>query len=296
MKSTLVLTLLLAISFGKANAQFLEIGDKWIFDYRDYGIGNGYYSEKFDSIEVVSDTMINGLLYHKLEASDIYPCGIFRLVEFLREDSNRIYRLHENGRDENLMIDFNHQSSYDMTYEYGGMEIQTHVINDSVGIEVLPSGDQIDVTYQRIINNSSYGDEAEYKLSNEIGYVDPGLLFPDIGTGFCDVNEIVNLRCKISGTDTIRLTELDCYESSKTSGIKEVEKTSPIIYPNPTRGIILISGDYEPLSIQSLTGTIKRQSFFKNVVDISTFPKGIYFITLKSRVGDGISTFRIVKI
>lgn len=58
---------------GKASSQIWETGNKWNYDFRDYTISNGCYSEKFDSIEIVSDTMINGLLYYKLVASEPSP-------------------------------------------------------------------------------------------------------------------------------------------------------------------------------------------------------------------------------
>ncbi|MCB0663921.1 MAG: T9SS type A sorting domain-containing protein [Saprospiraceae bacterium] len=297
MKTTIFLSLFMVFTLGKANAQILEIGNKWIFDTKDYFI-SGPYSEKFDSIEVVADTLINGQVYFQLFASQVSPCGLFREVEYLREEDDKIYRLNEDGMSENLMIDFTNQPSYNMTFASGftQSEIQTTVINDSTGTEILPSGDRIDLTYQRIINNSSYDDGAVYKLSKEIGYLGQGMLFPDIGTGLCDPYIFVNLRCQISGNDTIRLTDLDCYEPSKRSSTKDFGKEKLGVYPNPTYGPIMIKNGYELVSIHNLTGTKMSFSSSSKALNISSFPKGMYFLTVKSENAGRIYVNKIFKL
>jgi len=83
MRISILLLIFTATILGTANSQILELGNKWIYDYRDYSIGNGTYTEKFDSIEIVSDTVINGLIYFKLLASQQSPCGIFTSIEYL---------------------------------------------------------------------------------------------------------------------------------------------------------------------------------------------------------------------
>jgi hypothetical protein len=297
MRASILMLFFIVILFGKANSQILELGNKWIYDYRDYSILNGTYTEKFDSIEIVSDTLINNLIYYKLLASQQSPCGIFTSVEYLREDDDKIYRLSNNLIDENLMMDFTNQISYDMTYESSGFnsDVQTTVFNDSIGSEILSSGEQITLTYQRIINNSSFEDNALYKLSKDIGYIEYGLLFPDIGTGLCDVYQNINLRCKISGNDTIRVTEFDCYETSIISSTIDVVDREPIIYPNPTHGTVNVEGDYEILSIQNSSGTYMEFTGLENKIYFSGFPNGIYIITTKRNYDKRINTYKIIK-
>jgi len=297
MRASILLLIFTVVFLGKANSQILELGNKWIYDYRDYSILNGTYTEKFDSIEIVSDTLINDLIYYKLLASQQSPCGIFTSVEYLREADDKIYRLSNNLIDENLMMDFTSQISYDMTYESSGFnsEVQTTVLNDSIGSEILSNGEQISLTYQRIINNSSFEDNAIYKLSKDIGYIEYGLLFPDIGTGLCDVYQNMNLRCKISGNDTIRLTHLDCYETSIISSTIDVVEENPIIYPNPTHGTVKIEGNYKVLSIQNSSGVRIKFTDLKNEIDLSGFPKGIYFLALKRNYENRINTYKLIK-
>jgi hypothetical protein len=76
MKTLISLLVFVMFLLPETDAQLFQIGNKWIIENRDYSIGNGNYFEKFDSIVVVSDTLINELLYHKLKASQDHPCGI----------------------------------------------------------------------------------------------------------------------------------------------------------------------------------------------------------------------------
>jgi len=69
MRTSIILSIVMIFILGKVNSQILELDSKWIYDYRDYSILDGTYTEKFDSIHIVSDTMINGLHYYKLKAS-----------------------------------------------------------------------------------------------------------------------------------------------------------------------------------------------------------------------------------
>ncbi len=297
MRFPLLLSFILLGAFSTANAQILELDNKWIYDFRDYSLFNGSYTEKFDSIHIVSDTLINGLKYYKLVSSEQSPCGIFTSVEYLREEDDKIFRLSKNLIDEKLMIDFTAQNAYNMTYDaaWFNEEIQTNVVNDSIGIEILPSGKQIELTYQRILSNYSYDDNASYKLSRDIGYIQYGLLFPDIGTNLCDVYEGINLRCKINGNDTIKLTELDCYETSIISSINQVDEDPILLYPNPANDVLIIPADYEIIVIQNLSGSSMSYTINNTEVDISDFLNGIYFITIKNRNGNQVYIQKVIK-
>lgn len=297
MKYLFILLICNSIIIINANCQLLELGNKWIYDYRDYSSLNGFYTEKFDSTEVISDTLINGQLYYKLISSEKDPCGIFSHVEYLREDENRIFRLSKNLTDENLLMDFNLQSSYDMNFELFGFDpaIQTTVINDSIGIEKLPSGDQIEIIYQRILNNGTTVDDATFKLSKEVGYLGGTVIFPQIGVGLCDVYQSIGLRCKITKEDTIRLTHFDCYESSMQSSVIHNESDIPILYPNPTSGIVNIGTNYIVTRIQDATGQSMSFDDSNNQVNISHFVGGLYYFTLIRKYDKKRITFKVFK-
>ncbi len=192
---------------------FLQEGNQWIYEYTEV-IVPSLYDQTIETITVIGDTLINSYTYAILYATEPSPCGINGTYEYLREDGDKIYRLNRAKNQEYLMIDFAETDSYIMYFENGNMgnDIDTAtVMIDSFGIDVLPDGKAIEVQYSHIINNQSYDDETVYKVYKNIGFVQPGLLFPDLGTGLCDPypGTHVELRCHISD-DTLHFTQLDC--------------------------------------------------------------------------------------
>ena len=148
--------------------------------------------------------------------------------------------------------------------------------------KTLPSGTQIEIIYQRIINNLSFGDEYIYKLSREIGYIELSELFPNIGTGLCDVHRALSLRCKVRGQDTIKLTELDCYESSIGTNNEDFIVEMPKLYPNPSQNVLKIDGGFRAISIHNSEGRSMTFDGEDTNIDVSHLPQGIYFITLQN--------------
>lgn len=296
MKQSILFFLFSFTMMSNLSSQMLQIGDTWI--YETTILGGSSYTETFDSITLVSDTVINGLQYYKLVATDDPPCLIYNEVEYLREVDNKIYRLEEDMGFDRLMIDFSEQESYPMIYDSGWTmdTVTTLVTNDSIGVELLPSGQQIEVVYQSIMNNQSFTDDGGFKLSKELGYFRGGLLFPGIGTGLCDPIKSSYLRCKISGSDTIRLTELDCYESSIILSTTEINIDEELLFPNPTQGAININGDYEILSISDESGKVYANTITMNKGDVSHLPKGVYFVSMRRLSDDRIITQQILKL
>jgi hypothetical protein len=298
MKSKLLLAAFLIFVFAKANAQLLQLGNKWIFDKKQF-IGGGLYTEKIDSIVVVADTIINGRSYFKLVTAKDHPCGVFSKEEYLREEKDKIYRLRKNSTIEDLLIDYTTQNSYNMTFvfPFSDKQILATVINDSIANETLPNGKKLQLKYQRIKNNSSTQDNTIYKLSREIGYIhSSGILFPNIGTGLCDPIEFTSLRCKISNLDTINLTNLGCYQSSIITSTTDIDEAQILFYPNPTQDIVKFDGDYEVLSIFNLSGT--KMNYVQNTdhIDISQLPPGTYFITIEQGAKEKVNTYKIIKL
>jgi len=297
MKPLYLLLLFSTIFMIKVNAQHLEIGNKWIYDHR-YHLGSGHYTEKIDSIEIVSDTIINNLNYFKLIASEDSPCGIFVEEEYLREEDGQIFRLSGDKLSENLMLDFNIPNSYNLNYEIAWQNdiIETIVENDSSGTEVLPDGSSILVNYQRIINNSSFDDATVYKLVDKIGYIQYGFLFPNIGTGLCDPEESQNLRCFISQNDTIHLTEFDCYESSIKVATKDLFTKEININPNPSSGIVYLPGDFDAAIVYDVTGKKMNIDIENSTIDFSALENGFYIVQLRKKKDRTVYTSKFIKI
>jgi hypothetical protein len=129
-----------------------------------------------------------------------------------------------------------------------------------------------------------------------MGYISNGLLFPSTGTGLCDVRQVMKLRCKIDGSDTTKLTNLDCYQSSLVSSLEDLDESEVLLYPNPTSDILKFEEGVEVISINSISGYKMHFVKSNNQVDISTLPKGSYFVTTKSSKHGKMNTSKVVKL
>jgi hypothetical protein len=131
-----------------------------------------------------------------------------------------------------------------------------------------------------------------------VGFIQYGLLFPDVSTGLCDVFEGIGLRCFISGQDTIHFTEFDCSESSLQSATREVHTDDALIYPNPTTGKVNIPSEFAIVDVMNLHGQIQAYSHsqYENVIDIDALEPGIYIFRLRKESGEHVYFSRIIKI
>jgi hypothetical protein len=103
--------------------------------------------------------------------------------------------------------------------------------------------------------------------------------------GVCDMNFLLSLRCyndSILGFYTTGLRDSCSYKYDWLS-IDSLQQSNDLtIYPNPTKGIIMISNqnykiiNYELIDIQGLV--LKRGR--DNKIDLSSFKVGIYFLRL----------------
>lgn len=86
------------------------------------------------------------------------------------------------------------------------------------------------------------------------------------------------------------------YYQNKSSGVKNIETYNTKIFPNPTSGIINISGLTQPAEVKlySIQGKLlKTVNQVIRSVDISNLPPGIYILQLRS--GNTQKTERIIK-
>ena len=95
-------------------------------------------------------------------------------------------------------------------------------------------------TKARALNNQSYEDDTPYKVYKNIGFLGPGLLFPDLGTGLCDFQDGITFRCVATEKDTIHFTEFDCFELQIINTIKTVLPETIILSPNPASDFVTV--------------------------------------------------------
>jgi hypothetical protein len=100
------------------------------------------------------------------------------------------------------------------------------------------------------------------------------------------------------------LYQNSCYSSCCYSTVdvpeKSVEDSPVTIYPSPTYDMLYIDsyyGGYLSLEVTSLNGQLLLSNEIEGTnhrLDLSTFQKGIYFITVRSK--DFVTTRKIVKL
>lgn len=215
--------------------KMLEIGKQWIFEDMHFSnIIFPFSDTTIETITIIKDTIISGQNYSKLVLSRHPSCWNTGDVEYLREEGDKIYRLSRDYSQEFLMIDFSEDSTYTMLFDNYQSSADTAIaVIDSFGTEYAFDGTLLETQYMKILNNLSYDDETQYKVYKDIGFLYPGLLFPDLGTGLCDFQDAVTLRCVVNGTDTIHFTEFDCFELQIILSTNNIDEDAFIISPNP---------------------------------------------------------------
>ena len=299
-KSFKILLLLLHLGVASLQSQgLLQMGHQIVYEYNIYEIGlpDPWVSQSIETITVGGDTLINNLMYSKIITTLPPPCGIFDTLEFLRAEGNKIFRLSRDRQQEFLMIDFDESVGYELLYEESEGDVDTgYVTIDSFGVEILADGTTMDVQYMRIFNNQSFDDDAVYKVYRDIGFVQYGLLFPNLGTGLCDIYEGVQIRCSVNNLDTIHFTPYDCYELSFPNGVLDIDYLSLDLFPNPTSGEVILPDGFTLLDISNLNGQIFVPDQSGNGIDISTFAPGLYFFRLAGLNGTSIYLSRMLKL
>ena len=281
-----------------ADQHFLVPGRQWIYEFDTYAaLPNPLIKQSIETITIEGDTVINGLAYYKLIATLAAPCGIFDTTEYLREEGGKIFRLSKDHTQEFLLIDFDETASYPLLFEQhnGGVDTGLAVI-DSFGTEFIHDGTQIDVQYLRILNNQSYDDDTPYKVYRNVGFVQYGLLFPDLGTGLCDVMEGIQLRCYVDGLDTLHFTGYGCYESTLMEATTEPSIEDISLSPNPTADEIRIPEGLVFKDLYNVQGQVCRPSVTNQFIDLSDFPEGYYILRFVKQHGREVFIGKILKL
>ncbi len=299
MKNIPVIIIVLILNFfGAAHAQeFLTLGKQWVFEDMHYSnIWMPYSDTTIETITITADTVINSQLYWKLVLSRHPSCWNTENVEYLREDGEKVFRLSRNFDQEFLMIDFAESIEYEMLYDQGGNIDTGIVVIDSFGIEYAYDGTSINTQFMRIINNQSFDDDAPYKVYKNIGFLYPGFLFPDLGTGLCDFGDGITLRCVIAGLDTIHFTQYGCFELPAISSSKNAFSTSPIfLSPNPAIDFVSVPEGLTFLNMIDIVGRITSPNRLDNRISVKNYPSGLYTLRFISETENRIYSGKIIK-
>jgi len=75
-------------------------------------------------------------------------------------------------------------------------------------------------------------------------------------------------------------------------GLNELEPFEVNVYPNPTNGVVNISGEFDIARVYTTTGTLITESV-ESKIDMSMYTSGVYLISIEN--GDRVYRTRIVK-
>ncbi len=255
---------------------------------------------------VLGDTIINGLLYHKIfhteeetfspDNSDLFYIGAYR------EENKKIYFM---DRDANTPIVW-----YDFNLE----------IEDMGGTNVNVLGYQFKVTSidSILLNNNSYRKKYnfhKFKINNPVDSFFVFSWIEGIGSTFCHFNPS-RLDCYFNDSVAIYPDTLECFEqegeilfskhgddcSDAVVAVNEVSPATAIsVFPNPVSELLTVKGlvpGAVNLSLYSPEGklvlkkipNIENNSF---QLDLSFLPVGIYFIYMQGE--DWVQVEKIIK-
>lgn len=277
----LFLLLIFSLSITFVNAQtWAPLGAKWSFGLScwDYPFTTYVDYEEW----VSTDTVV----------LDGQTCSVIEgpgedLVTY--EDSNIVYWYHQNQF--TVLYDFNKNAGESWTILNDTCDLIINV--DSTGMETI-NGFALKTLYVSMDDPSFMG-----KIIQHIGHV--GRPYPDFF--FHCTGGIIEFGCSYDG--------LRCYEDTVfgfhnfniapscdyyTVGIEDVVNPNLNIYPNPTNGVISITGltDKATATIMDATGrVVLTAEVINNKVDVSAMAHGVYVLRIET--AKGISNHRIIK-
>jgi Secretion system C-terminal sorting domain len=132
-----------------------------------------------------------------------------------------------------------------------------------------------------IENNGTTDDDLITGIYKNIGLMEFGLRLP-LGFDVCDFDKhIAKLRCFENDSVEYHFVNYPCDSTWLTVSIHDPEVTNEIVYPNPTSGIIHISGNEKgvPYELYNLQG-VKIQSGVSENGEISIDQQGMFILSL----------------
>lgn len=130
--------------------------------------------------------------------------------------------------------------------------------------------------------------------NNCLGYhlersVNGGTVFEDIASYNANVTNYNDNHLQNNTTYYYRMSSYNKLGTSSYSDIVSAttgldpltsEATPPLIYPNPSQGVLNISKSYERLEIRTLAGQLVMDKRYQAVIDVSHLPQGTYILRL----------------
>ena len=90
-------------------------------------------------------------------------------------------------------------------------------------------------------------------------------------------------RYEKSGFDWLN-TSLSRYYYSGITAVELLKSPEIIIYPNPTNGIVFVTGNPAAITVLNINGKVLFQDINTNSINLQNYPEGIYLIKINEKV------------
>lgn len=284
---TIILYFLLA--YANINAQAWQTnGTTW---YYTNAVISGYVHQP-NVLTITGDTMINNIAAKIITGK--CNCAEGDNINYVYEDSNRVYRYYEELSDFRLLYDFNKKANE--SYIIYGNELfpQVEVLVDSIGS--ITSGDTT-----LVIQYIDTGYEVDFGDFNIVGVGSNHCLFQQ--GNICDP-QTFGIRCFGDNQDNYLNFQPDigCTDTLNILSTQQLDLSSITVYPNPATDVISINNptsiNYDQISLFDNLGQRKTTIQSVNAVnidlDITALPKGIYYLRFTQYQVSGV--LKILKI
>jgi len=171
-----------------------------------------------------------------------------------------------------------------MIYRHVGRSIAPSFTGDALPLTTYNTGDQECITQTFTLDPS--WDQCQISIVGMLfdgnGKVDNAssskLITPswecDLSTGICFD------PCTGNGAYT---SSTACQDDCGVSGINE-ETSNLLIYPNPVKDMLTVSGTYDSVKIYDIYGKLILSSNTKQTINVSSLSKGVYIIKLDNTI------------
>lgn len=151
------------------------------------------------------------------------------------------------------------------------------------------NGDGLEDLYASYANHISiFENDSSHTFSNEvIVYQDANLIMGAVQ--IADIDNQGNFDYVWSGANKTIAFHLN----QITLSLNEVGSKRNFIFPNPTNGVLYSTTQLEKLSVYNSAGAKIVEATNVNTIDLSSYPKGVYFVLIESKEEVGFQ--KIVK-
>ena len=282
MRPKILLTFLffIIVQFCFGQNEWAPIGAKWYYTLK-FASTN---AEDFNIMESMKDTVINTITCKKILRLNI-TCDDRPQIEFMYEDSNRVYFYDEYSNKFNLLYDFNKtpgETWYIQVNDNSNNPDSLLVHVDSISTIII-NGIPLKVLYTTIGSTTNWVGYSG-KITEKLGH--DRNMFPFINSA-CDLNFNNGLRCyedSLLGNYQTGIAPICDYTNV---GIAEIFSVADFnLHPNPVLDYLYFNNlkhDQLIVNIYNIFGEIVKSCITNSdKINLQYLTKGFYIITFSS--------------